>query len=77
MMVRRVEDEYPRYVKNDSTGDLNFRREIQQEKSNIHKFINTNYGEKSSLVHMASVMKAKNNGKCLPPTLSSSRITHR
>lgn len=61
-LVRRVEDEYPLYVKQTS-GEINFKRQIEQEKSRVQTINGTNYGEKSSLVHMASIMKAKSNGK--------------
>lgn len=31
MMVRRIEDEYPQYVKNDTTGDINFKRSFKPD----------------------------------------------
>ena len=63
MMVRRNQDEYPQYVKNEE-GVVGFHRNIElTEKSQLKAINETDYHNKTSSVHLASVMKAKNNGK--------------
>ena len=63
-MVRRNPDDYPEYVKNSSTGQLDFIRQIETSEPNYQKRINnTDYQGKTSPVHLSSMMKSKGNGK--------------
>lgn len=65
MMVRRNVDEYPEYVKN-KTGQSSFTRLIETAGRSKQKQINeTDYNQKTSAVHLSSIMKSKSNGKSL------------
>jgi len=63
MMVRRNVDEYPEYIKN-KTGQSSFTRLIETTGKSQQQQINeTDYNQKTSAVHLSSIMKSKSNGK--------------